>query len=274
MPTYDRYITRGEYRLYFRHTLIDQQAPTYVLLHGWSGNNTAFVPLERQLNERGINTVIPDLRGHGLSTKIRRRKDYRYPEFVLDVKLLLQTVQPLAPDSPIILLGYSAGGTIALMHELVNPGVATQIILVSANHENPLKYWHIGWFTPVGRALLLTLAKLARFERRKHYQQMDLVKIHGYWGSVFEGLHSMPVDVNLWLLSTYADLALKDLSRVTCPTIILRGENDHFFTAREAQNLQAKISSSQLVTVPNCGHYLVTHHEEDLRKHLDNLVNF
>ncbi len=273
MPSFDRYIKRGEYRLYYRHTIIDASAPTYVLLHGWSGNNTAFVPLERQLNERGINTVTPDLRGHGLSTKIRRRRDYRYPEFVLDLKLLLKTVEEATPDSAITLLGYSAGGTIALMHELVNPGHASRLILIGANHENPIKYWHLGWFTPVARVIFLGGAKLARFERRKKYKEIDLVKIHGYWGSVFEGLRSMPMDVNIWLLTTYADLSLTELSRVTCSVIILRGEHDHYFTGREAQKLAAKLPNAELITVPNCGHYLVTHHEEELRTHLENLVD-
>lgn len=273
MPSFDRYITRGDYRLYYRHTVMDQNAPTFILLHGWSGNNTAFVPLERQLNERGINTVTPDLRGHGLSTKIRRRRDYRYPEFVLDLKLLMKSVTETTPDSPITLLGYSAGGTIALMHEIVNPGQAERLILISANHENPFTYWHIRWLTPVVRAALLGIAKLARFERRKNYKEMDLVKIHGYWGSVFEGLRSMPVDVNLWLLTTYADLSLSDLSRVQCPTTILRGEHDRFFTAREANHLKDKLAHADLITVQDCGHYLVTHHEEELRTHLENLVD-
>jgi pimeloyl-ACP methyl ester carboxylesterase len=270
MPTLDRFFVRGSFKLFYRHTVVDQHGPTYVLLHGWSGNNTAFVPLMRLLHQRGINTIVPDLRGHGLSNKHRVRAHYKLEEFVEDLHALLIHVGV----RPVTMLGYSAGGTIALAHEQRYPGWTNNLILISANHDNPLKYWGIRWFTPVARALFLTGAKLARFERRKVYKDLNLVKINGYWGSVYQGLRSMPMDVNIWLLASYAELRLQDLSRVTVPTLILRGRGDRFFTLREAHDLKRKLHNApvQMRTVADAGHYLVTHHEEQLHATLHELV--
>jgi len=138
MPTFDRFFNRGDYRLYYRHRLVNPSAPTYVLLHGWSGNNTCFIALEKLLNDAGINTVTPDFRGHGLSSKHRRRKDYVWAEFVADLHVLLKKLDL----KNVILFGYSAGGTIALKHEIKYPGLVDQIISVSANA--PQSFLRIG----------------------------------------------------------------------------------------------------------------------------------
>lgn len=256
----DQYYTRGRYRLHYRVTSAGENTPTVLLLHGWAGNYTVFEPLVALLNARGYSTIVPDLRGHGLSDKHRTLHDYEFSEFVEDVHVLLEQLG-FGPQHPSSVLGYSAGGTIALLHELKYPGYFKELLLIGANHRNPIHYWGLGWLTWVVTPILRGLARVLRFDRRKRYKHIDLVKIKSYWGSVFEGLQSMPVDVNVRLITTYATLNLgRELGRIKTPALILRGKGDPFFTDREARELANKLGQAKVVTVEGAGHYLVSHH--------------
>ena len=256
----DRYLQRGRFRLHYRVCSSNPKAPAILLLHGWSGNYTVFEPLVALLTKRGYTTIVPDLRGHGLSDKHRTLKDYEIKEFVEDVHQLLNALT-ISPKKPVSVLGYSAGGTIALMHELKYPGYFDRFILVGANHTNPTRYWGLGWLARLLTPPVRATAHLLKFDRRKRYKHIDLVAIKSYWGSVFEGLRSMPVDVNLWLLTTYVHLHLgQELKRIKAPAIVLRGKSDPLFTAREARDLGNKLGNARVVTLQEAGHYLVSHH--------------
>jgi len=268
MATADRYITRGDYTLHVRHTVInsDARTPTYVLLHGWSGNYTCFEPLVALLNKRGFNTVVPDLRGHGLSSKHRRsRAEYSYDEYVADLGAILKGLGVTRAS----VLGYSAGGTIALKYQLAHPDVFDRLVLIGANHVNPFKYWRIKFLSRPTQWFLYGLARVLKYDKKQNYKHIDLTEIKSYWGSVFEGLQSMPKDVNLWLLASYGDLNMSGLDQIQVPALVLRGEGDPFFCKREACDLADALVDSRLITVPAAGHYLVTEHSGQLLDVLD-----
>lgn len=268
MATADRYIKRGDYTLHVRHTVVndDVNTPTYVLLHGWSGNYTCFEPLVELLNKRGFNTVVPDLRGHGLSSKHRRaRSEYEYSEYVSDLDAVLKALDIKRASA----LGYSAGGTIALKYQVAHPGIFDRLVLVGANHANPLRYMRIGFLTKPAQWCILGCSRVLKYDKRQNYKHIDLTKIKSYWGSVFEGLQSMPKDVNLWLLASYGDLVTEGLETISIPALVLRGAGDPFFTAREARELTEKLQDGRCITVPAAGHYLVTEHSDQLLDVLD-----
>lgn len=265
----DRYYTRGRYRLHYRVTSAGAGAPTILLLHGWSGNYTVFEPLVALLNARGYSTIVPDLRGHGLSDKHRVLREYEFPAFVEDTHALLSELG-FGPSKPLVVLGYSAGGTIALMHELEHPGAFSKIVLVAANHRNPSWYWGLAWLSWILVWPWKGVAHLLKFDRRKTYKHIDLTKIRSYWGSVAEGLTSMPMDINAWLLTTYVGLHLgRVLARIKVPTLILRGQGDPLFTAREARGMVRELGNAKDVTVERAGHYLVSHHGDLLLEVLE-----
>lgn len=255
----DRYYTRGRYRLHYRVTSAGANAPRILLLHGWSGNYTVFDPLVALLHARGYTTIVPELRGHGLSDKHRRLRDYALPEFVADLHALLAEVG-VSPEHPVSVLGYSAGGTLAMQYELEHPGSFSRFVLIAANHRNPTWYWGLAWLSWLVLPLWKLAAVLLRFDRRKNYKHIDLVQIRSYWGSVAEGLRSMPMDINLWLLTTYVGMHLRGLEKITAPALILRGRGDPLFTSREAAEMERELGNARTRTVHEAGHYLVSHH--------------
>lgn len=285
MPTFERYYTNEGFRLYYRHVVVNPLKPTVILLHGWSGNNSCFIRLEKFLHSWRYNTITPDLRGHGLSDRHRRRKYYRWNNFVGDLHGLLEdidagagqdktqtTSKPTANASPIYILGYSAGGTIALLHEQAYPGRIKKIIAVSANTRNPLKNWKIGLLTPLARTFIYAGSQIFKFDRRKNYADLDLLKVQGYWASVYQGLKSMPMDINLWLLLNYAGLRLKQPKKIVIPVWLLRGEHDKFVSLKEAQKIAKRLPRARVISIKDTGHYLVTHHRPQLIKTLQEII--
>lgn len=82
-------------------------APTVVLLHGWSATAAlnwflAFEPLSEH-----FRVIAPDLRGHGRGIRSRRR--FRLSDCAGDVAETLQQLDA----GPAIIVGYSLGGPIA-----------------------------------------------------------------------------------------------------------------------------------------------------------------
>lgn len=68
--TSDGCMLRG---LHGRCSQAPDTAPTAVCIHGFSANVDSMRWLAGALKEAGLNTVIPDMRGHGLSDSARRR---------------------------------------------------------------------------------------------------------------------------------------------------------------------------------------------------------
>jgi len=270
MPTFDKYYKNDNFRLFYREVLTDVRRPTIVLLHGWSGNNTCFVDLERQLHAWGYNTVTPDLRGHGLSDKHRRRRYYRWPFFVEDLNLILKIIAKKYSD--LYIIGYSAGGTIALKHAARYPRLVKKIITISASTFNPLRNWKIRLITPLAQGVLYFGSQIFKFDRRTKYVGLDLLKVQGYWASVYKGLKSMPLDINLWLLLNYAGLKIAPLEAIKIPVWFLRGEHDKFVSRKEALRFCSRLKRAKSINIEDSGHYLVTKHQKQLNFILQDIL--
>ena len=78
---------------------------TVVALHGFAGSGADWGPFEREL---GCSLIAPDLLGHGAAAAPNNSEAYRAGPMV---KFL---AQGLPPDGPVVLLGYSMGGRVAL----------------------------------------------------------------------------------------------------------------------------------------------------------------
>jgi 3-oxoadipate enol-lactonase len=93
--------------MFVRELLGRPDAPTVVLLHGWTANAdlnwfATFAALGQH-----VNVVAPDLRGHGRG--VRSRRGFRMRDAVDDVAALLDELG----TGPVIAVGYSMGGAVA-----------------------------------------------------------------------------------------------------------------------------------------------------------------
>lgn len=102
-------------------------APVVVMVHGYTGSKENWYPLARALRGR-YRLLIPDLPGWGES---ERKPDavYGFPEQAAHV---VAFIAALSPDVPVVLLGHSMGGGIAVLAAARHPGRIAKLGLLDA----------------------------------------------------------------------------------------------------------------------------------------------
>jgi pimeloyl-ACP methyl ester carboxylesterase len=98
--------------------------PPLVLIHGWSANGSEWDQVGWTDTLPGRTLLIPDLRGHGSSSKPHDSAAYAMQAFAADVVALLDAAGSAAAD----VFGYSMGGTIALWTAVLAPGRVASLI--------------------------------------------------------------------------------------------------------------------------------------------------
>lgn len=244
-----------------------ESRPTVVFLHGLSSNHTTWLANAEVLNKLKFNCLLPDLRGHGHSDKTKKRSLYKIPVFTDDLKKIIETENL----SKIILVGYSYGGFIAMDYAIKYPESTNALILISANHVNPFKYKKIDFLTMPAYWFLSFLAWLLLWQKKKSYYY-DQATAKGYWQSTFSGFTTMPLSVNLWMLSEIANIDFsKDIRKINCPTLMIRSQADPFLSSTEITNMAREIKSSKIAVLNEPSHFLASRHQEKI---LELIINF
>jgi len=240
-----------------------ENRPAVVLLHGLSSNHTTWNQAARFLKELRLNCLAPDQRGHGHSDKIKKRFLYKLPVFTQDLKEIIEQENL----GKVILVGYSYGGYIAIDYAIKNPASVAGLILISANHVNPMKYWHLDFLTPVAAGVLNLLAWLLLWQKRKNYYYYDHATARGYWHSTFTGYTTMPLAINFWMLAAVAYLDFsREIAKINCPTLIIKAKKDPFLSIKEAKDMAAKIKNIKIVTLEEDTHFLASRYQEKIIK--------
>ncbi|WP_354503415.1 alpha/beta hydrolase [Lysobacter sp. OAE881] len=104
-----------------------RNAPTIVMLHGFTGSKENWFPVARRLRER-YRVVVPDLPGWGESNRIDNA-DYG---FLAQSERVARFLQPVSPDEPVVLLGHSMGGGIAALTAARHPERVARVALIDA----------------------------------------------------------------------------------------------------------------------------------------------
>jgi abhydrolase domain-containing protein 6 len=102
-------------------------APTIVMLHGFTGSKENWYPLARELRGR-YRLVIPDLPGWGESER-ESRTDYG---FVAQSTRVAAFIDAVSPRKPVVLLGHSMGGGIAALTAARYPRRVSRVGLLDA----------------------------------------------------------------------------------------------------------------------------------------------
>jgi len=232
-----------------------REAPVVVLIHGYTSSARSWVPLLPYLDP-SRRYLIPDLRGHGQSTK----PDCCYDRttFAYDIRLLLDALhveradvvgaslgsliaQAFAENWPErtrrLVLQSSTGGLLASC--AAEPGGSATFdfrsaILALHDPIDPESPFMIAWYdstTPVD----------AEFLRR---QRRDAAAI--------------PVRVWLAILDQAANLrdVPADLPKIRAPTLLLWGAKDNLFGARDRCSLRAALPNAEVKVFDDLGHNL------------------
>lgn len=242
--------------------------PFIVLLHGLSSNHTTWLYPMEVLHKNKYNVLALDLRGHGFSDKSKIKENYRFEVFSADLEKIIETEK----IDNFTLVGYSFGGQVALDYILRYPNRVKGLVLISANHVNPLKYKHLGFLSPITVWFFNFWAWLVLWQKKKNYYYYEHGKAVGYWDSVRHGLMTMPFSVNMWMLASVAGINFRNaLKNIGVPTILARCENDFFIAKKETSDMANAIKGSKIIISKNPSHFIGTNAQDET---IEIILNF
>ena len=108
--------------------------PVVVLLHGFPQLNTVWAAVVPRLTARGYRCLAPNQRGYSPGARPRRRRDYRMPELVDDVRALIEA----SGADRVHLVGHDWGGLVAWSFAARYPGRLTTLTSLSSPHPAAL----------------------------------------------------------------------------------------------------------------------------------------
>jgi pimeloyl-ACP methyl ester carboxylesterase len=230
-----------------------RDAPVVLLIHGYTSNSRGWVPLLPHL-DRSRRYLIPDLRGHGQSSK----PDCCYDRttFAYDLRLLLDALQIERAD----VVGTSLGSLIAQAFAANWPDRTRRLVLQSSTGGplpacesepageavfdfrnailalrdpiDPESQFMIAWYTS-------TVPVDAEFLRR---QRRDAAAI----------------PVRVWLAILDQGLNLRDLQadlpRIRAQTLLVWGGRDNLFGARDRCSLRKALPQAEVKLFDDLGH--------------------
>ena len=255
-----RFVELNSLKVHYKMT--GQGDTVLVLLHGLGASTWSWREVMSPLAQFG--TVIAfDRPAFGLTERPLpgRWQDENPYSAHAQVQLILGLLDELGAQHA-ILVGNSAGGTIAMLTALRCPEQVQALILVS-----PAVYG--GGGVPSWSRLLLRLPQvrrlgpllvrslIARLERAMPTAWHDPNKITP---EVLAG-YKKPLQAENWdrayweFLSAGRPVELEtQLDRLTMPTLVITGDDDTWVPAEQSVRLAGELPDAELAVIPNCGH--------------------
>ena len=235
---------------FFVRELGDPEAPVLVLIHGWNfDGEMAFHKLAPLLATR-YRVVVPDLRNHGKSDRIRGSFDLGDVAEEVDA-----TIDALGIAKPVAILGYSMGGMVAQELALRHPESLYALVL-GATAARP-----IHTLRPVSLALFKLTRAVARISRAEAVWASFLVlKRNGLIGAEDEAWmwdSLLARDANLYHEAAYAIWRFDTRDRIgalTVPTMVVIPERDTVVRVSRQEELAALLPDAPVVRLPDLGH--------------------
>ena len=225
--------------------------PAVLLLHGLGADSTSWgyqVPL---LSEFGLRPIVPDLPGFGKS--IAGYKHWTISKVASDVAMMLRKLT----EEPVIAVGISMGGTVALQLALDFPRLVNKLVLISTFARlRPKRFDEMGFL--LGRFVIAHM-------RGKEYQA-GLVARRMFPRPEQEYLRKELIQQILQsnehvYRQAMQSLALFDvhtrLDEIRMPTLVISGENNSTVPIANQIELANGIQGAKHVVIPDAGHALI-----------------
>lgn len=208
-----------------------ENADTIVLLHGWGQNIEMMKPVADPL-QKYFQIIIVDLPGYGNSS------EPTYPWTVYDyTECIHKLLTSLKVKNP-ILIGHSFGGKISLVY--ASKYATKKLILFGSPYCKEVE--KLSMKTKLLKQLKKVpgLNKLENFAK-KHIGSTD------YRNASLMMRQILVLTVNL-------DIT-EDVKKITCPTLLVWGDNDQAVPLKRAYELENLIDNAGVVLYEGCTHY-------------------
>lgn len=209
-------------------------APTIVMLHEGLGSIAMWKDFpERLALATGCRVLAYSRYGHGKSERLAEKRGVDFMHYEAKV-VLPDLLRQFKIEQP-ILLGHSDGASIALISAGSWPRQIRALIL-----EAPHVF--------VEDSGLQSIRNI-----RALYESTDLPqklgRYHDHVEEVFRGWNDIWLDPQFrnWNIEEY-------LAAITCPVLVIQGEDDEYGTLAQAESIQRHLPATQTLILPRCGH--------------------
>lgn len=227
-------------------------APLLVFLHEGLGSITMWKDWPAQLCEQtGCSGLMYSRYGYGRSTP-RQEHGPKTPDYLHEqsLEVLPQLLEQLGEDGqrrPIVLVGHSDGGSIAL---LAASGFSDKLqgIVVMAPHL-------------FVEEISLRGILVAREAYEQGFLRERLARYHEDVESAFWGWN------RTWTAPQFRDWNIEeDVSRITCPILAIQGVDDEYGTLEQIRRIKERVPHTELLELEQCGHLPYRDKEEQVNQ--------
>ena len=235
--------------------------PTFLLLHGFGASTFTWREVLAPLGELGT-VVAYDRPAFGLTERpLTWAEDENPYTSEAQVALVIGLLDALEVERA-ILVGNSAGGTVAAETALAHPERVQALVLVDAAIYTgggapalvqPLL--QLPQFDHVGPLIARRLQAQGDAFLRRSWHDPDKITpeiVAGYW----KPLRAQHWDEALWELTKASRASGLDqrLDALTVPTLVITGDDDRVVPTEESLRLAAELPNARLDVISNCGH--------------------
>ncbi|MEE3946261.1 alpha/beta fold hydrolase [Bacillus wiedmannii] len=221
---------------------IEGSGPVILLLHGLGGNANNWL-YQRQYFKENWTVISLDLPGHGKSEGLEIPfKEYANVLYELCSYLKLQKV---------VMCGLSKGARVGIDFAIQYPGFVSSLIVVNAfpylepeDRKERIEVYDLLSLHDNGKTWADTLLKAMRVADNE-------VIVRGFYQSL-QSINSVHIQ------SLFAELVDYDqrpfLSNISCPTLIIRGENDDFVPEKYVREFERHLKNATFIELKSSGH--------------------
>jgi pimeloyl-ACP methyl ester carboxylesterase len=230
-----------------------------VLIHGMALDGRIWADTPEFLAGK-FQVINPDLRGHGRS--FAPETGYSFRDFESDIKVLLAELK----IDKVTLVAHSLGGAVAIKFSLQQPDKVARLVLLAPHVVGYTEY--SGWPNVYRTARLIDIdqAKISwetfrlfdNLPQGSRERELLLTCLRDFPGLMW-------TDQQAGRYMEESDLKLLD--KLTQPTLILCGRDDHDFLP-VAKLINAQMQQSYLYEIPGCSHMIHLEKPEIFKREL------
>jgi pimeloyl-[acyl-carrier protein] methyl ester esterase len=243
-----------------------------VMLHGWGMHSGLWLPVLPRLIER-YRLHLVDLPGHGYSDALATPAPLSLSRLVEAVELAI--AETSAPG-PLMILGWSLGGQVALEWARLRPERVGALVLMSTT---PSFVQRPGWPHAMAEATLRQFGDELRVAYRPTLQRFVTLQVQGSehardaLASLRSQLFARGEPSPQALRDSLELLASSDLrsaiGAISKPALVIAGDRDTLTPVAAARWLASALPQASLVVVPGAAHAPFLSHPEAVVAALD-----